>query len=620
MGRSLRSPVVKLWIALKRHSHRAEISNVTFAFPWAFLGLLALPALAAIYWLRQRARRRPVSSLLLWRDAHESRASGRHVERFEASRLFLLELLILALLVTAAAGPRLPTRDARRPLVVVLDDSFSMLAGGDVSPKQAATAALLRELDSGRHGAVTLVAAGERPQVLGDGSSSAEAAAERLGLWQAMSHTSRLELAIALAADLGDDAGDRARLLVLSDHPPPEPLEAGSLAWWAFGRGVSNLALVAAMRSPEGRGDTSDSCLVEVANYAPRPAAVRLSAAEGESAATEVSRLELAAGEISRVRFSVPRGQEVRLRWVGEPPAADSGDALALDDQAILLPERNRGVRVALEVGDVELRQLIRDTLAASERAIFTQDRAELVITDGAIAEMTPAGWQLRLVTGGPTKPYFGPFVLDRGHAMTDGLDLDGVIWGAGDDSTGSLGEPVITAGDVVLFADREVAGGGHALTMFWRPDQSTVQRTPNWPILWWNLLEWRGHSIPGVRAANLRLGGEAKVGLAAADGSAELELPDGSRRRLTAQGGRLAIQAEQLGIHRLQHGSRSDRWAVNALAAGESDLRNAESGRWGSWDDGGAARWQARSVAWILLLMTAAGLVLHLFWTRTQR
>ncbi len=107
---------------------------MTFAWPWAFLGLLALPALAAIYWLRQRARRRPVSSLLLWREAPQSRASGRRFERFEASRLFLLELLILTLLVVAAAGPRLPSRPAPRPAVLALDGPFALPGGGRCSP------------------------------------------------------------------------------------------------------------------------------------------------------------------------------------------------------------------------------------------------------------------------------------------------------------------------------------------------------------------------------------------------------------------------------------------------------------------------------------------------------
>ncbi len=591
---------------------------MTFLWPWAWLGLLALPAAAAIYWLRRRARRRPVSSLLLWREAPQSRASGRRVEHFEASRLLPLELLILALLVGAAAGPRLPARDSRRPLVVVLDDSFSMLAGGEASPCAAAGAALLRELESDRHGAVTLVAAGERPRVLGEGTSAAAGdVAGRLELWRATSPSANLEAAIGLATDV---AGGRARLLVLSDHPPPEEPAAGRLAWWAFGRALPNLALVGAVRGPDGRGETSDGLLVEVANYSPNAALARLAAAEGDGQAVEVARLRLAPGEVGRARFAVPRGEDARLRLAGD---GNAGGALEIDDRAILLPERSRGVRVALEIADPGLREQIRRALAASERAIFSPDGAELVITDAAGADPEGA-WSLRLVTGGEAVPYLGPFVLDRGHPLTAGLGLDGVIWAAGGGFTD--GAPVVAAGEVTLLADRETAGS-HRLTLFWRPELSTLQRTPNWPILWWNLLEWRARSVPGVRAANLRLGGEATVGLVAghtsrrrraSDNWAELELPDGSRRRLATRGGSLKIAAEQAGIHRLSHGGRSDRWAVNALAAEESDLRRAASGRWGGWqDDAVAGGWQRRGIGWALLLLAAAGMVLHLVWSR---
>src|SRR5262245_45749224 len=107
-----------------------------FTYPWALLGLATIPALAAIYWLRSRQRRVVVSSLLLWLDAPEAREGGRRLERFQAPLLFYLELLLLLLLVLAAANPHLPVSQGARPLVVVLDDSYSMQAGGDQSPRR----------------------------------------------------------------------------------------------------------------------------------------------------------------------------------------------------------------------------------------------------------------------------------------------------------------------------------------------------------------------------------------------------------------------------------------------------------------------------------------------------
>jgi hypothetical protein len=92
------------------------------------LGLAALPALAAIYILRNRYRRRQVSSLVLWRFNVQSKSGGAKIHRLQLPLLFFLELLTLTLLVTAATGPRWKLPQSARPLIVVLDDSFSMRA------------------------------------------------------------------------------------------------------------------------------------------------------------------------------------------------------------------------------------------------------------------------------------------------------------------------------------------------------------------------------------------------------------------------------------------------------------------------------------------------------------
>src|SRR5882672_5647578 len=100
-----------------------------FTFTFAFIGLLAAPALVAIYWLRSRSRDRRVSSLLLWLDERRIWKGGRFIHRLQTPLLFFLELLAILLLVTAAAGPMMRAGESGRPLAVVLDDSFSMLAG-----------------------------------------------------------------------------------------------------------------------------------------------------------------------------------------------------------------------------------------------------------------------------------------------------------------------------------------------------------------------------------------------------------------------------------------------------------------------------------------------------------
>ena len=94
-----------------------------------------VPILVGIYLLRTRSRRYPVSSLMLWMNQKRARQSGLRIKHLQTPLLFLLELLTLILLALAVAEPIIRTTKSQIPLIVVLDDSFSMLAGAEDSPK-----------------------------------------------------------------------------------------------------------------------------------------------------------------------------------------------------------------------------------------------------------------------------------------------------------------------------------------------------------------------------------------------------------------------------------------------------------------------------------------------------
>ncbi len=100
------------------------------ATPWALLALAAVPLVFGIYFFRTRSRRREVSSLFLWVDHTRSQQGGRRVERFQFPLMLLLELLALALLALAAAGPSVYSALSGRQTVVVLDSSYSINNAG----------------------------------------------------------------------------------------------------------------------------------------------------------------------------------------------------------------------------------------------------------------------------------------------------------------------------------------------------------------------------------------------------------------------------------------------------------------------------------------------------------
>src|SRR6476659_1761585 len=224
---------------------------------------VAVTALTAIYLLRNRFRRRTVSSLMLWRDAREAREGGTKVRRLHTPLLFFIELVALALLCLAAADPHVRMNQGARPLVVVLDDSFSMTAGGDNSPRQRALDALAKELRSNPPYSIRFVLAGDRPQLLGEAVRSPREALQIAEGWRCRSSSARIDEAIALGAELGGQVSPPL-VLVLTDHKPDQVIpDKGRLRWWSCGRSSGNVAIVNAARTSR---DGLDRCLIEVAN------------------------------------------------------------------------------------------------------------------------------------------------------------------------------------------------------------------------------------------------------------------------------------------------------------------------------------------------------------------
>ncbi len=193
--------------------------------PLMLLGLAALPVLAAVYWLRSRSRREVVSSLAFWIDQRNPRRGGRILHRMQTPLTFFLELLAIALLVGAAAGPALLNRDVVRPVMLVLDDSYSMLAhGGKQSFRGRAEQAIVDEMRNNRY-VVRVILAGAQPRMIGRPVRDAGQLKEVLAEWTCQSPTADLSAAVSLATEAGDraDANPRAQRSSAQGRPRTRP-------------------------------------------------------------------------------------------------------------------------------------------------------------------------------------------------------------------------------------------------------------------------------------------------------------------------------------------------------------------------------------------------------------
>lgn len=570
-----------------------------FTLPWALVSLAALPALAAIYLLRNRSRRVPVSSLMLWADLTRAREGGRHLQRPQLPWLLLLEIVILSLLAVGATDPRWLAADATRPLVVVLDDSLSMQAGGDDAPRRRALD-LIRD-ECGPASPTQFILAGPRPHLLGDPVTSFAAARPLLDRWECLAPTASLDAAVTLAVAVG---GRRARVLVLTDHPPAADVPPGQVVWQSLGRALPNVAITQAARSFR---EDQDRYLVELANFSAAPVRAVLTLTDdgaGASAAAARS-VDLAPGDRAALLFDRPASDRpVHLTL--------ADDALAVDNAVTLLPDRPRPVAVKVAIRDADLRRVVERALEAGGRARTVADAPECLLTDLATPPLGPQTWSFRFVIDAEVDAFVGPFLVDGGHPLATGLDLAGVIWAAG--RTPPLpGRPVVTVGDVPLLTDAERSDGGHDFRLRFRPDLSNLSQSVNWPVLFWNLLQYRAECLPGVRRTNVRLGTDVPVGVPPGAQVLRVRAPGAAAEDRPVHGDTLLIAADRPGVYEVDLGGRTESFAANALAPGESDLRQAATGRWGKWLQTEATLAAYRSVAWLLMVAALGVLVVHL-------
>lgn len=579
-----------------------------FSLPAALWGLAALPVLAGIYLLRNRSRRQVVSSLMLWSDITRSSEGGRHLRRLQVPLLMILELLILALLVMAAADPKVLTSGGRRPVVVVLDDSISMLAGGVDSPRSRGLAGIERDLRDGGDAAMWFVLAAAEPRLLGGPATTPAQARDLLAGWTCNAGRADLAGAVGLASAV---AGTRAGILVVTDHPGQTDPGEGRIVWRATGRVEDNFALINAVRT---RHEGRDRCLIEVANFSDRARTARVELECGRHLAGRPTRLiELAAGRKKTIQLDLPAGSaplHVRLPH----------DSLAADNEVTLLSGSIEPLRVETRFTDEKLREAVERAVTASGIARLTPRAPHLLLTDqgGAKAAM-PSTWPVRLIAADDAEAFVGPFVQDRAHPLCRGVGLRGVVWAAARKKPLG-GTVVIAAGNTPLVTDSHTGIDRHDLRINFQPKLSTLHTSTSWPVLFWNLLTWRGGVRPGVASANVRLGEPVTVVAAEGISSLKVHPPGGEVREVPVRARRAAVTADRPGVYRIEAGAATYTFAANVLHPGESDLSGAASGQWGRWIDDASSRQRHRPVAWVLLMAALAGMACHSVLARRVR
>ncbi|MDR0392004.1 MAG: VWA domain-containing protein, partial [Planctomycetaceae bacterium] len=534
------------------------------AAPWALLALIGVPIVFGIYFFRTRSRRVEVSTLFLWVDRSQAKQGGRQIKRAQLPFLIILELIVIILLALAAARPMIHLESAGSPTVIILDTSYSMLAGkiNDTS-QQRAIDDLQKLFESGIGYPVQFIFAGSKPQLLTERAMNAAEARNAIKSWTCYSPTSDINAAVSLSTTI---CSPDTKILVVTDTPPLDKVDRRNLLWKSYGKDNDNLGIIHASRTMQ---DNKDKLLIEIANFSNKPQNLNMAIIETKNSNILFKdQRQLKPDEIHRIRTTIKKdcgAIEVRL----------DEDLLSLDNRVILLPPSQRHVRVKIGTFPADLAGKIKRAVEASGIGEIVQDDAELIFdssvqntANNVDANANPKRpiWTVHILTEADeknVKSYVRPFIIDRASQITNGLTLEGVVWSC-NENTRIGGNVIISAGDIPLMTDERRRNNSRIIHLKINDRVSTLTSNPAWPILIWNILRYRSNQKTGFTTSNIKLGAEAEFMSSEGDRLLEVTTPSNEKKTLTITTGLnvhsanvpVRIPADQVGLYKIRSNS----------------------------------------------------------------
>lgn len=578
-----------------------------FANPLGLLALLALPAIVGLHLFRRRFTPRPVSAVFLWAPMDRASHAGRKRAPLHRSPSFWLELLAALLLALLLAGPRGCGGGDVVHAVVILDGSASMSAGGH---QEAATAAARRTLQRlPRRSRITLLQTAQRPQLLSGPGAPREEALIALDRYQptALRHDLRPSI------DLGWELSGGAVTFITDQHNPEAWPDSVELI--ALGTPAPNVAITNATRLRRVGGD---QVFLHIRSFMDADAQVMLSMHAGDTLIQERP-LRLSPQESASLSMDLPQGAgtvEARIEA--------SGDRMAIDNRVALAPPPPRvlGLATSLPADTAQLAGLGEDgarwARLTADSVLAGPEQAHLLISDRADTG-GDSTWTLVLSSTAPAQAFLGPFLIDRGHPLLDGITLQGAIWSGAPRALPGI--PLISAGEQTLLSEEITDTGQRIFHANIDLQRSNLHRTPDWPILLANLAELRRRAMPGPQRTNLLLG-DTFIYVDPPEGAWSLDGP-GGRRALSIVDDLVVDGLDQPGVHSLQRdGAPVTDIAVRFLDSSESDLSALGSGSRAAELESATLEAETTPLDSLLLVMAlmCLGLDWWVLWRESQR
>lgn len=603
---------------------------MSFATPAAFwlLGLMA--PIVALHVLRSRRVEVVVSSTLAWQAVDRPVAAARPWQRLRWSIPLVLQLLLVALLASALAGPALDTgRVSAQHLVVLLDTSASMGAT-DGAPTRLSSARdevdrLTGELGEGA--VVSVIATGAPARVVAS-SVAPDSVGARLESVDVSEGPFDAEAASSLA--LGMDRPDRSVAYALVsdgglDASDVRFLPAGT-EFHPVGRRDRNLGVTNVVVSSAG---DQTHLQVSISNSGEDPATsiVRVDVDRADAASTSVT---VPGGETTEIGFDVPSGDRIEVHL-------DIDDLLSSDNHVDAVGPAARTLGV-LRVGAanpfldalLDTRASFDVTQVASIEELGT-DPGALDRFDVAIFDRTPVPAGIRVPWLGIASPGGAPGVAVDGDVDTPvpalvradsdllaGLDLGELAFASAQRIDAPAATTQIGAEDTPLVVQGTDDGIAFVYLGF-ALDQSNLGLLPAFPVLADRILDSLGGA--DLAAGSLTVGDQLPVDPGS---EAVVTAPSGTRTDLSK--GNPAPLLDRIGVWTIDTAGGPEaggqrRLAVVTPAPAESDVAPRDGlAIPGVADPGGAGGAPVRRSLMVALLLTACAVLGAEWWFSARR
>jgi hypothetical protein len=596
----------------------------------ALLGIFGALGAATVALYVLKLRRRPVAVPFspIWQRVLREKDASQLFSRLKNLLSLLLQLVLLALVVSALGDPR-PAAGAPegRSIVVLVDTSASMQAIDGTPTRLEQAKKQVAELVSGLSAADRMLVAKMDASTVPLTTMTSEPVELNDGISRLIATDTSADLArgIVFALDALRD-GTHPEIVLVSDGAL-DVTEAAKVAdekrvpvrFVPVGRRGKNVAVTEFSVRRYPLDSSRYEVLLELSNTNDTPADVELSLL-GDGEVVDVSRLTLKPKErLPRIYTELggaSRTLEARLKLTaGE-------DDLPADDRAYaLMPERRRAKVAVVTRGNTYLDAALLldeylDVTVVAPGAYRADAAFDVTIFDGVAPRAPEHGGALYLdvpETGGPVKATkaiaeFGFDTWDRKSPILRFMAVDSVQVARGRALVPEKADRVVGASELgpILVAGRR--DGRPFVALGFDPRNSDLVLRPAWPLFVLNVIR-NFVEDDASYLSSYRTGAPWKVPVGGDAPLAFIKDPKGISHEVPVKEGRAAFFGEHAGFYEVSQGSGPPvLFAANLGEPEESSIEPAKELKLSGAPLSGASGFTAgvRSELWVYLVLAA--------------